>query len=269
MVSLAQNEEERSRPMTTPPIAVQLYSVRDVLAADFEGILHRIADMGYAGVELAGNYGPGGPAEAAALIRSLGMEITSAHLGLPEGDDASAIIATAEALGTRNWVVPWIPPEKWTTRESVLEQIDLLNRTVKLANAAGLNLYYHNHWFEFESMPGLDGHTPFDLMMERLDPAILWEVDLYWVKVGGSDPAATLARLGGRAPLLHLKDGPVTLQDAMQALGDGAMNYPSFLTPNQAEWLIVELDRCDTDIIEAVERSYTYLTQQGLAHGRA
>ncbi|MFN8377556.1 MAG: sugar phosphate isomerase/epimerase [Anaerolineae bacterium] len=255
--------------MTTPPIAVQLYSVRDALAADFEGVLRRIADMGYVGVEMAGNYGPGGPAEGAAFIRSLGMEITSAHLGLPDAGDATEQIATAKALGTANWVVPWIPPEKWATPEAVLEQIGLLNQAAKLANEAGLNLFYHNHWFEFESTPGLGGGTPFELMMEHLDPAVLWEVDLYWVKTGGSDPAATLARLGERAALLHLKDGPTTLQDAMLALGEGVMNYPSFLSGSTAKWLIVELDRCDTDVVEAVGRSYTYLTEQGLAHGRA
>lgn len=254
--------------MTTPPIAVQLYSVRDALAADFEGVVRQIADMGYAGVELAGNYGAGGPAEAAAFIRSLGMEITSAHLGLPENGDASEQINAAHALGTPNWVVPWIPPEKWTTHESVMEQIAALNQAVKLASAAGLKLFYHNHWFEFESPAALGGGTPFDLMMEHLDPAVQWEVDLYWVQVGGSDPAATLARLGSRAPLLHLKDGPVTLQDAMTALGEGRMNYRSLLAPTHPDWLIVEIDRCETDVVEAVRRSYTYLTGEGLAHGR-
>jgi len=47
------------------------------------------------------------------------------------------------------------------------------------------------------------------------------------------------------------------------------MNYPPLLAPTRPDWLIVEIDRCDTDVIEAVQRSYTYLTEQGLAHGRA
>ena len=255
--------------MTTPPVALQLYSVRDALAADYEGVLRRIADMGYAGVEMAGNYGAGGPAEAAAFIRSLGMELTSAHLGLPENGDASEQIETARALGITDWVVPWIPPEKFTTRDSVLEQVERLNEAAELARAAGLNLLYHNHWFEFESTPGLDGGTPFELMMATLSPDVLWEIDAYWVQTGGSDVVATLDRLGERVRLLHVKDGPADVQKSMQAVGDGLLDYAAILPHARSKWLIVELDRCDTDMFEAVQRSYAWLTGRGLAHGRA
>jgi hypothetical protein len=56
----------------------------------------------------------------------------------------------------------------------------------------------------------------------------------------------------------------------MTAVGDGVMDWPSVIQAGQgrAEWLIVELDRCATDMLEAVSRSYTYLTQKGYAHGR-
>jgi sugar phosphate isomerase/epimerase len=255
--------------MTIPPLAVQLYSVRDALAADYSGVLSRIADMGYAGVEMAGSYGSGGPADAAAFIRSLGLEIVGAHLGLPDDNDFARTIATAHALGTSRWVVPWVPPEEFQTRARVQTVIDRLNSAAAAAKDAGLTLFYHNHWFEFEATPGLDGDIPFNLMLEKLDPAVQFEIDLYWVKTGGSDPAAILTRLGSRASLLHVKDGPTNLTDAMVAVGDGVMNYPDLLPDAAAEWLIVELDRCDTDVLTAIRRSHDYLTGKGLAHGRA
>ena len=34
------------------------------------------------------------------------------------------------------------------------------------------------------------------------------------------------------------------------------------------EWMIVELDSCATDMMEAVKKSYAYLTTEKLAHGR-
>lgn len=255
--------------MTGVPLGLQLYSVRDALAEDFEGVVRRVAAMGYAGVELAGNYGADGPAAAAAFIRSLGMEITSAHLPLPEDDDATSAIATAQALGTSYWVVPWLDPELFATRASVANVAARLNRAAAAAKSAGITLLYHNHWFEFESTAALDGLTPFEVMLPQLDPAVGFEIDLYWVQTGGSDPGATLAQLGERAPLLHLKDGPATLDDAMVALGEGAMNYPESLKSAHAKWLLVELDRCDSDIFIALERSYAYMTGRGLAHGRA
>jgi hypothetical protein len=34
------------------------------------------------------------------------------------------------------------------------------------------------------------------------------------------------------------------------------------------QWLVVELDACDTDMLEAVEKSYKWLVGNGLATGR-
>ena len=50
----------------TAPLAVQLYSVREALARDFDGVVRQIADMGYAGVETAGF--PGTTPQAAARL---------------------------------------------------------------------------------------------------------------------------------------------------------------------------------------------------------
>ena len=36
------------------PVAVQVYSVREDAAKDFQGTMQKIKDMGYQGVELAG-----------------------------------------------------------------------------------------------------------------------------------------------------------------------------------------------------------------------
>jgi hypothetical protein len=54
---------------------------------------------------------------------------------------------------------------------------------------------------------------------------------------------------------------------AMTAAGDGKVNFPAIVEaagPN-TRWMIVELDRCATDMFEAVVRSYKYLVGKGLA----
>jgi len=50
----------------------------------------------------------------------------------------------------------------------------------------------------------------------------------------------------------------------MVALGEGVMDIPALLqaSAGHAEWLIVELDSCDTDMVEAVRRSYQYLAEK-------
>jgi hypothetical protein len=56
----------------------------------------------------------------------------------------------------------------------------------------------------------------------------------------------------------------------MVAAGDGALDYPAIIKAGEGhiEWLIVEFDRCATDVLAAVEKSYRYLVGKGLARGR-
>ena len=53
----------------------------------------------------------------------------------------------------------------------------------------------------------------------------------------------------------------------MQELGEGVMDIPGLLAASagHAEWLIIELDECATDMFEAVRRSYDYLAKIGAA----
>ena len=76
-------------------------------------------------------------------------------------------------------------------------------------------------------------------------------------------------RLGSRAPLLHIKDGPCEMEAPMTALGEGVVDLPSVIAAGagSTEWLVVELDRCATDLTEAVRKSYQYLIGKELARG--
>jgi sugar phosphate isomerase/epimerase len=238
------------------PIGIQLYTVRDSLAQDYEGVIRRIAAYGYEGVEPAGF--PGSTAQAAAdLFKSLGLKVPSAHSPLPLDDKQDEVLETMRILGCKYLVCPFLPPDEFKTVESVLSLCARLNRANEIARGAGLTLLYHNHWWEYEP---LDGSYPYKIMAENLDPSIGFEIDTYWVKTGGEDPVAVIKELGARVPLLHMKDGPCVKDQPMTALGEGIMDLAPIVTAGQSvEWLIVELDRCATDMLGAVEKSYHYL----------
>jgi hypothetical protein len=55
----------------------------------------------------------------------------------------------------------------------------------------------------------------------------------------------------------------------MTALGEGVVDIPGVIAAGagSTEWLVVELDRCATDMMEAVNKSYKYLIAKGLARG--
>jgi sugar phosphate isomerase/epimerase len=249
-----------------PPIAIQLYSLRAQLAENYESILRRVADMGYVGVELAGMYGAS-PEFAARLLRELDLQVTSLHAPLPLLDNLSQTVDIANTFGVKRVVCAWYPPERFATLDDVRAVGDELNRANEFLRAQNLELHYHNHWQECAL---LDGKLVYQHMLDFLEPNVGFEVDVYWAKTAGVEPAAMIRELGKRAPLLHIKDGPATMDGDMTAAGEGIIDLRAISDASRetAEWWIVELDRCATDMLEAVEKSYTYLTQNGLAHGK-
>lgn len=250
----------------TKPIALQLYSLREALEQDFNGVIRQVAEMGYLGVETAGFKGTT-VSKAAQLFRSLELQVVSAHSGLPLGDAQAEVLDTMAALECSRLVMPFLPPDEFQTIDQVKQHCERLNEGNKVARANGLTLFYHNHWWEYEMV---DGQFPYRIMLRELDPTIQFEVDVYWVQTAGHNPADVIRELGKRSPLLHIKDGPCLKDQPMTAAGEGVVDISNVVAAgeNTAEWLIVELDRCATDMAAAVQKSYQYLTTRGLAQGR-
>ena len=253
--------------MSNPkPVALQLYSVREFLDQDFEGIVRRVADMGYIGVEPYGGM-PGGLTEGASLFAELDLEVCNSHIGFPDDANKDAVLALADAFDLKRVAVAYLPPSEFATVDAIKRTCERINDASEFAKANGLQLGYHNHWWEFQRM---NGQSTLEVMLQELDEAVFLEIDTYWVQVGGVDVIELLQQVGSRAPLIHLKDGSLDKDDAMTAVGSGRMDVPAIVdaTAETAEWHIVELDRCDGDMLQAVQDSYTYLTTNGLARGR-
>jgi sugar phosphate isomerase/epimerase len=246
------------------PIALQLYTVREQLAKNFRDVVTRIAEMGYVGVEPAGFPGIE-PDEASDLFADLGLEVCSMHTQLPVGKQKNEVIEVAKELEVTR-IISSTGRDNFASMDEVKKLCDRWNQASAIAAENDLELGLHNHWWEFTEVEGRSG---FDLLIENLDPAVFFQVDTYWVNTGGGDSVEVLEKLEDRAPLVHIKDGPCDPQADMQAIGEGKMDFPPIVEASKgtAEWLIVELDRCATDMIEAVEKSYSYLVGEELARG--
>ena len=250
-----------------PPIAVQLYSLREAAGRDFPAVIERLGRIGYAGVELANLHGMA-PAELRRRLADAGLEIASAHVEPPRGDARERVLDEQDALGNRTLVVPFMPPDRFKTLDGIRAIAAELNESSANARARGMSLGYHNHFWEFATAH--DGRTAHEILMAELEPEVFAEIDTYWARVGGSDPAKVVAELGPRARLLHLKDGPADgYKSPMTAVGAGVLDFPAIVAASDAvKWHIVELDACATDMFEAIEQSYRYLTRRGLSRGR-
>ena len=247
--------------MIASPPALQLYTVRDQLATGRKDILRRIADFGYGAVEPYDVRTD--PAQLRADLDEAGLAACAVHAKVTEADGDALLRGTA-TVGADTVIVPWMPPARFADADAIADLAHELNEAAVRAADHGLRLGYHNHDFELSSVVG--GRTGLEVLADALDPVVILEVDTYWAAVGGQDVAALLGRLGDRVRYLHVKDGPVTREDPMTAVGSGRMPIAEILAAcPSAEWHVVELDRCATDMLTAVGDSLSWLAAHGLA----
>ena len=242
---------------TAVPVALQLYSLRDSLAADARATIEKVARMGFAGVEAFGLTRESASAQKA-LCDEFGLQVASVHAPLHVPARADEALAVAEILGCQR-IASGYGPESYVTLDAIDSACEGFNRAQELAERNGLRYFIHNHWWEFEPVAG---ELPYSRLLRSLDEAALFQVDVYWVQAAGIDPVAIVAELGARAKTLHLKDGSTAKEDPMTALGTGVVDIRGVTeaTSSTADWWIVELDRCATDMFAAVEDSLAYLT---------
>jgi sugar phosphate isomerase/epimerase len=248
----------------TAPLGLQLYSVRDALGQDFDRTIDEIADIGYVGVEVIYDM-PGATREhAARRLREAGLEVLGAHTPPLIGDDRAAVLEFAALFGVPR-LIGGFGAEEYTP-DRLDRTIDLLNEASLAAEGAGISYGVHNHWWEFEPV---DGVTPHTIMREQLRPEVFFELDTYWITVAGANPARVIEDLGNRAPLLHIKDGPIDIPSPHVAVGAGQMDIEAIVAASRphASWLITEIDWCATDMLTAVRDSHTYMTGRGYARG--
>ncbi len=249
-----------------PPISIQLYSLREEAKQGFAAVLERLGRIGYAGVEPAGLHDLS-PTQFKRCLTDAGLVVSSGHVALPKPEQATEMLDSQEAIGNTDLVVAFLPPDRFADADGVARCAQWLNAFNERARARGMSVGYHNHWWEFSNRVGDD--TAHAMLFRLLDPSVFAEIDTYWAKVGGADPAKVVADLGARAKLLHIKDGPANDPEApMTAVGDGVMDVPAIAQASRATWHVVELDRCATDMFTALERSHRYLTSHGFATGK-
>lgn len=187
-----------------PRVGLQLYTVRDLLKTDFEGTLKKVAAIGYKEVELTDFFGRT-PADVKKLLDGLGLAPVSMHFDyakLPAGLDA--MIADAHTLGLSYITFAWIDEKLRPDIDGWKRVAESLNQTGEKVKAAGLQLAYHNHSYEFKP---LQGQLPYDVLLANTDPKLLQgEMDLFWITDGGQDPLAYFAKYPGRFTQVHVKD---------------------------------------------------------------
>jgi sugar phosphate isomerase/epimerase len=184
-------------------LGVQLYTVRDLMAKDFEGTLAKVAELGYKEVEFAG-YFKQSPQDVKAILARHGLTAPSTHIDYASlGDGFEKIVEASRTIGHRFIVNPFLDEEMRKQPDVWKRVAATFNRAGEISRKAGIEFAYHNHHFEFVPV---DGTMPYDLLLKECDPNLVkMELDLCWITVAGQDPLTYFKRYPGRFPLVHVK----------------------------------------------------------------
>ena len=177
-----------------PQISVQLYSVREQAAADYEGTIRAIAEMGFVNVEPAG-YPGSSVSQASKLFKDLVLKAPSCHGALPIGENKNQIIDDVLTMGHK-YIITGCPPnfkENYESADKVKAMAELYCEAAENAAPHGLLVGYHNHdWDLLE----IDGHPGYRTFLENTPETVLWEADLFWVARAGRVPADFVKEIG-------------------------------------------------------------------------
>jgi len=248
------------------PIALQLYTLRDDMEKDFAGTIRKVAEIGYAAVELAG-YGGMSLRELSSLLSETHLQVAGSHIALERlENELPRVIEENLALGNSHVVVPYLGDSRRGTAAAYEAVAAELNKYGETLQTAGLTLCYHNHDFEFKTLD--DGRMGEDILLDGTDPLFVKvEADTYWILKAGVDPVAFVKKHSGRVPLMHLKDMDAA-DGSFAPVGTGTLPLDALIAAASeigTKYLIVEQDVCKGPALEAVTLSYNNLKAKGYA----
>lgn len=251
-----------------------LYTVRDAMK-DARATLEKVAQAGYVNVESAG-YDNGkfynlSPADFKSLLAEMKLTPISAHQSSVTFENVDQQIADLKAAGFQYFVVP-IPPMglfgheggKMTMKGGAKNLAQILDKLGEKCAAAGLQLLYHNHDFEF--VKDAEGIVPIEYLLENCNPKYVnFQMDLYWVTKAGADPVAYFKRYPGRFKIWHVKD--MDDQGRFAPVGNGKIDFKRILDNKKLsgmQYYFVEQDACFNETaLEAIAISHKGLAKIG------
>ena len=229
---------------TSPQLSVQLWSIKDDVAKDFEGTLKKLADMGFQGVEFAGNFGPYAedPKGLKKFLNKLGLKASGAHVGFDKFSDENfdKTVAFYKAIDCHYQIIPM--DHRAFTAEGAKEVAADLEKVQAKLKPHGMHTGYHNHKGE---MLGKEGKTPWDVIGTGTSSEVILQQDVGWTEVAGKDPIDFIKAYPGRTITTHYKAAaPEEGNKENPIIGKDTTDWEALIVANRTVggtlWLVVE-----------------------------
>lgn len=174
-----------------------------VLIHDYEGVMTKIAKLGYSGIEifygLHGGYTPQGLKD---FLASIGMTVIGSHVELKDMDEQLKYLP---GTGCRYIICPGIHVGGVEEAKRAAEDFNEWGRKAK---SVGMKFGYHNHNNDFNTY---DGQMINDIFIEYTDPDLVaFEIDVAWAWRAGVPAAGYIRKHPGRFELVHVKETILT-----------------------------------------------------------
>lgn len=273
--------------MKKAKIGYQVYSAREEASKDLRGVLGQLADMGYDGVEFAGFYGHSSD-DVKKMLSETGLEPISSHAAIPSSKgELYAALAYHLEIGASYMAIPFLDEAHRPGSAGFAATICDIYEFGEAVKAAGMQLLYHNHDFEFIKLSEMYG---LDFLYAAVPACLLkTEIDTCWVNYAGENPSDYIKKYAGRCPVIHLKDfvgssgggqpyalinkdgsddgGNKATEFEFRPVGYGVQDIPDIVNAgleSGAEWFIVEQDlSVGRAPLEAAKLSRDYLVSIG------
>lgn len=246
-------------------IATQLYLMRREASENLLSVLEEMKAAGYDGVEFCGLFGHSAE-EVRGWLDKLGLTAVANHLPLEALKNPGAEIEACRTLGCGFAVLGFLERQHRHDMPGFADTVEIVRTAAKAFRAAGLQLAYHNHNFEFQSTAGGNGLA---LLLDAV-PELDAQFDAGWLAISGEQPIEWLRKYTGRYRSVHLKDylPAVGLEYDFCPIGMGCVpDYPAIIAEaieGGARWIIADQDD-DTrrTRVEAATMNARYLRSLG------
>ena len=124
-------------------------------------------------------------------------------------DDFKKMVEDAKFLDCDMMRIGAMPMESRFSLEAAIDFAKQADDYACQLKEHGIDLYYHNHHFEFVRH---GGKFLMDIIKENTKH-LGFELDIHWIHRGGMDPVKFINQYAGRIRLLHLKDYRITAME--------------------------------------------------------